>query len=68
MQLPFLNAGVHCSCTYFILIHHRNLVLLATEMFKILNKLSPEILIEVFEKKEEILIIFEVITLLEEVK
>ena len=37
-------------------------------MFKILNKLSPEILIEVFEKKEQILIIFEVITLLEEVK
>ena len=33
-------------------IHHRNVQVLATEMFKISNNMSPEIVTEIFEKRE----------------
>ena len=48
-------------------IYHRNLQVLATEMFKISNNMSPEV-VKKFLKRERILITFEIIIHLEDVK
>ena len=48
---PFLSFEERCYKDKFAIIHHRNLQILATEMYKILNCLLQDIMQDLFQTK-----------------